>query len=80
MTLKASGHIQKGRCALIPANNEIKKKERNFNKVLIFLSGKITRPNTFNKLHFGVKLNQGLIFFVFSYMFASQHLWTMTYF
>lgn len=72
MTMKATGHIQTGRRASITADNEIKKKKkRNSNKVLIFLSCKITLPSPFNKLHFGVKWNQGLWFFFFFYVHIS---------
>lgn len=61
--LKASGHIQTGRCASITADTEIyKNKQKNSNKFLIFLSSKIAVPSPFNKLHFGVKWNQFFFF------------------
>lgn len=57
ITLKASGHIQTGRP--ITADNELKKPTKKLQQD--FFS--FTPPSPFDKLHFGVKWNQGLWFF-----------------
>lgn len=47
--LKASGHVETGRCASITADVEIKRKLKKYDR------GFITVTSPFNKLHFGVK-------------------------
>lgn len=75
--LKASGHIQTGRCASITDDSEREKNSDRFPQLVLI---KITVSSPFNKLHFGVKWNSGTssTYFTSIFLISAQHWWTVS--